>query len=291
MSTLTKILIVLLTLSSIFLCGIVVNYVANAENYKEKSGGLNRRLQIAVEKKKSADQQLSDKTKIYLQEEEKLKNEIASLTIQVKELQGNLTDIEREKALLLQKVSAMVSSVETSSQTAEQQRQLFVETFAKLNKADAELIKQKKILDETSTELLRKMAIIETLEIDKKRLLEKNTELQKRLNQLLLSRGEVIAEPAPVTRERGPARWRKPPAVKEIGLKGLITAIDLKNSMASISIGTADGVKMGMKFYVTRGNEFICELLIIDVDAEEAVGVLELVQQQPRAGDNVSTNL
>ena len=36
MSTLTKVLIVLLTIASIFLCGIVVTYVASAENYKDK---------------------------------------------------------------------------------------------------------------------------------------------------------------------------------------------------------------------------------------------------------------
>ncbi len=41
----------------------------------------------------------------------------------------------------------------------------------------------------------------------------------------------------------------------------------------------------------TRGDEFICNILIIDVDAEEAVGVLELIQKQPKAGDNISTNL
>ncbi len=35
MSTLTKILIVLLTISSIFLCGIVVTYVGSATNYKK----------------------------------------------------------------------------------------------------------------------------------------------------------------------------------------------------------------------------------------------------------------
>jgi hypothetical protein len=61
--------------------------------------------------------------------------------------------------------------------------------------------------------------------------------------------------------------------------------------MAGISIGSADGVKEGMRFHVTRGDEFICDILIIDVDAEEAVGVLEYVQQNPRVGDNVSTNL
>ena len=78
---------------------------------------------------------------------------------------------------------------------------------------------------------------------------------------------------------------------KDIGLKGLVTAVDLKNSMASISIGTADGVKEGMTFHVTRGNTFICDILIIEVDVEMAIGVLDLVVQQPRVGDNASTNL
>ena len=36
MSTLTKILIVLVTISSIFLCGMVVIYVATAANYRDQ---------------------------------------------------------------------------------------------------------------------------------------------------------------------------------------------------------------------------------------------------------------
>ena len=35
LSTLTKVLVVLVSLISIFLCGIVVTYVANSSNYKE----------------------------------------------------------------------------------------------------------------------------------------------------------------------------------------------------------------------------------------------------------------
>jgi hypothetical protein len=46
-----------------------------------------------------------------------------------------------------------------------------------------------------------------------------------------------------------------------------------------------------MKFHVTRGDEFICDILIIEVDTEKSVGVLELVQQLPKVGDNASTNL
>lgn len=76
-----------------------------------------------------------------------------------------------------------------------------------------------------------------------------------------------------------------------IALKCLVSEIDAKNSMATVSIGSADGVKEGMKFHVTRGDEFICDILIIEVDTDKAVGVLELVQQLPKVGDNASTNL
>jgi hypothetical protein len=134
------------------------------------------------------------------------------------------------------------------------------------------------------------MAIIETLEARAKRLIEEKTELQNRLDRFLQPLGKVAAVPVPITPEKAVARPAKP-AVEDIALQGLVTAVDLKNSMASISIGTADGVKEGMKFHVIRGDEFICDILIIDIDAEEAVGILELVQKQPKVGDNVSTNL
>ncbi len=79
--------------------------------------------------------------------------------------------------------------------------------------------------------------------------------------------------------------------VQSIDLKGLIKAVDMKNSMASISLGSVDGVREGMRFHVTRGDNFICDIMIISIDIEEAVGVLELVESQPQIGDHVTTNL
>ena len=77
----------------------------------------------------------------------------------------------------------------------------------------------------------------------------------------------------------------------QIGLKGLVTDVDMENSLVEISIGSADGVKEGMKFYITRGEEFICDILIYDVEPEKAVGLLDLVSERPKVGDDVSTNL
>jgi len=291
LSTLTKILIVLLTISSIFLCGIVVTYVANADNYRQRYSKREAKVDSLGEKVKHLTKQLNENIAKNQQREKELNNEIASLEKKANELQGNLKNVEREKAGLVQKVNSLASITENFSETTDKQRQLFENTFAELKKLKAERIKERKELNETTATLVEKMAIIEVLQAENKRLLEEKSELQNRLDRRLLPFGKVTVPPVPVTPEKSKVRLAMP-AAGDIALKGRVTAVDLKNSMAEISIGTTDGVKESMKFYVTRGDEFICEILILDdIEAERAVGVLELVQQQPRVGDSVSTNL
>ncbi len=290
MSTLTKILIVLLTISSIFLCGIVVTYVANADNYRDQYNKQRADRDGLQENVASLTEQLNNKIAEKDDLGGRLSREIASLNTQISTLKRDLKAANEEKKILVQRVSNMASVVETSSQTAGEQGQLLKDTLAELNKLQAEQIKLSAELDDTSAMLLEKFAIIQTLEIEKKRLLEEKTELQSRLDRLFLPTGKLPTAPVIVTPEKDIARPTTVTA-RDIGLKGLVTAVDLKNKMASISIGTADGVKEGMKFHVIRGDKFICDILIIDTDAEEAVGALELVQEQPRAGDVVSTEL
>jgi len=267
----------------------VVTYVANADNYRQQSKQLSADLRASREKEKSAKKQMEENIAKSQQLQDKLNEQIASLQQQISQLKTDLNNVEREKATLLAKVNSWTSIVKDFSQTNEKQGQLLKNTLAELNRVQAEQVKLKKNLDETSTTLLEKMAVIETLQADKKRLVEEKTELQNRLDQVLRPAGEVTAALVPVTPKKELAK--PAPPVREIGLKGLITKVDLKNSMASISIGSADGVKKDMKFYVTRGDEFICEIAIIGVETEESVGILKLVQQPPKVGDNVTTNL
>jgi chromosome segregation ATPase len=290
LSTLTKILIVLLTLSSIFLCGIVVTYVANADNYRQKYNDIRTDKDSLSKKVKNLTEQVNEKIEQKKLLEDKLSSEIASLKAETGKLQADLDNAEREKAVLLQKVNNWTSIVQDFRETNDDQGRLLEETLDQLKKLQTEQIKERKELNETTAALVEKMAIIETLEARAKRLIEEKTELQNRLDRFLQPLGKVAAVPVPITPEKAIARPAKP-AVEDIALQGLVTAVDLKNSMASISIGTADGVKEGMRFHVIRGDEFICDILIIDIDAEEAVGILELVQKQPKVGDNVSTNL
>ncbi|HUS73078.1 MAG TPA: hypothetical protein VMY06_08425 [Sedimentisphaerales bacterium] len=293
MSTLTKILIVLLTLSSIFICGIVVIYVANANNYRQMHDDLKAERDAFEKKVESLTKQLNKKIDDTQDLEDNLGSQITSLKIELDELNGQLKDSEREKAALLQRVDRFAADVETFTKTNADNRTLLEDTIKTWKTVEADLIKEQSQHKETARLLLEKLAIIQTLETEKKQLLEEKFALQGRLDKLLQPTGKIPTVPVTVTSEKDIAR-PAPVTTRDIGLKGLVTAVDLKNKMANISIGTADGVREGMKFHVTRGDEFICDILIIDVEAERAVGILELMEvtkQQPKSGDNVSTNL
>lgn len=293
MSTLTKVLIVLLTVLSIFLCGIVVTYVANAENYSQQSEQYRVRLQAAEQNKRSAEQRERQAKTKYEEAEKTLNEQIAALKIDISDLEAKLNAAEREKANLLQKATDMASLAETDSQTALQQTKLYEQAKKELEKIRAEQIKQTKELKETTATLIEKMAIITTLQQQRRRLTEEKTELQNKLDQFLRQYGKVLAPPTPVTEVKAKARPAPAarPVTKEIGLKGVVTGVDAKNRLAEISIGSANGVKEGMKFHVIRGQEFICDIMIDYVEPERSVGWLELVQKQPKAGDIVATNL
>ena len=291
MSTLTKILVILLTVSSIFLCGIVVTWVASADDYKQKYDSQIARIGSSTEELGSLKKQLNRKIEEKSAQKAELSNEIAVLKVKSSELQTQLKTVEAEKALLLQKVNNWTSVVEAFSQTADNKELLLKDTLGELNKLKQQQIQLKKELDETTAFLEERMVIIASLQKDKRQLLEEKTDLQRKLDRLLLPTGRVALPAAPVTTRRERAKPAAPIQTKDIDLLGLVTSVDLKNSMAGISIGAADGVMKNMKFHVTRGDEFICDIIITEVDTEEAVGVLDLVVQQPRVGDNAATNL
>ncbi len=292
MSTLTKILIVLLTISSIFLCGIVVTYVANAENYRKKYLDQKKEYDAAVENEKQAVKNFNDIKEEMARQKTELEGKNADLKSNVEVLDSKLKEAEIQKDKWINEAGKWQAITRDFYDTNDKQRQLLEDTLAKLKTIEAEQIKSDKEIKETTAALIEKMAIIDDLEKQWKQLLEEKTDLQNRLNQLLQQAGKAVAAPEPVTPTKEKAQVA-PPTV-DISLNGLITAVDLENSLAEISIGAANGVKQNMTFHVTRADKFICDIVILDVEPEKAIGTLELMditKEQPKAGDNASTNL
>ncbi len=292
MSTLTKVLIVLLTISSIFLCGIVVTYVSNAENYRQMYNKLKTDKDAVEQNEINAKKQLKLANDAADKLELKLKDEISTLKTEVGNLKTQLTEAQRtaSEAIAQENIWRDINTKFLS--TNEDLRKLLEDKLAELKSVDASRIQGDKQLKETTATLIQKMAIIGDLEKQTKLLLEEKTDLQNQLGQHLQKSGQTVSPPVTVTPVKETARVATPAV--DIGLNGLITTVDMENSLAEISIGAANGVKQNMKFHVTRADKFICDIVILDVEPENAIGTLELMdvtKEQPKAGDNVSTNL
>ena len=295
MSTLTKVLIVLLTVFSIFLCGIVVTYVANAENQRERADGLNRRFQAAQRSEEAAKADLEAEKQATAAMKAKLDGQLTELGVQVSNLNNELTNLKRENAQLVQKVASMAAAVETANATAGQQTSLFEAAQQEVQSLRAEQSNRRKELEETDQMLLDKMSIIAQLQSKTRELTETNQELESRLNRYLQQYGRMTTRPTTVTpAASGSVRPAIPAAQQRgIGLSGRVTGVDMKSRLAEISIGAAAGVRQEMKFHVTRGDRFVADILILEVWPDKAVGIIDLVQPglEPQVGDTITTNL
>ena len=292
MSTLTKVLIVLLTISSIFLCGIVVTYVSNAQNYKQMHDKLRIQNQATEENEANAKKQLNAEIEKAGKKEQSLNESLNALKIQIDQLRNQLTEAKRTASQAVAQENAWKELSADFLTGNKDLQKLLDETLTKLANVEAKKIQGDKELKETTGVLIEKMAIIDDLDKNLKLLNEEKIELQNRLGQRLQAAGYAVPTPVTVTTVKDTARVATPAV--DIGLEGLVTTVDLTNDLAEISIGSANGVKQNMKFHVTRADKFICNILILSVEPEKAVGTLELMdttKESPKAGDIVSTNL
>ena len=287
MSIFTKVFIVLLSLFSIFLCGTVVTYVGNVNNYKalfEDTEALNRSL---TSENISLKRQYNEKVALMKEQEKKLTERIQQFEDENSKLAVDLRKSERMSLEYQGRVNSWAGILTSFEQTIANLEQSLKLTQEQLNKAHSEGIKDRKELNEITASFYEKMVQMESLEAARRRLLEQKTDLEERMSQIMGPDILGVRAVEPVTRDIDSAR----PGVIFGGadLNGLITEVG--ESMVTISIGSADGVKKGMVFHVTRGDDFISDILITDVDINKSAGVLDLVQQQPRIMDNVSTRL
>jgi len=295
LSTLTKVLIVLLTVFSIFLCGIVVTYVASAQNQKEIAKGWQTKVQGAERREADAQQQLEDEKLRAQDEKAKLNEQILAFDTQIKALQGELDMAKRERDQWSQKAAGMAATAETTTAAAQQQTALFEAEHQKVATLEAENNNHRKELDETNQMLLEKMALIADLEGKIRQLTESYQEAESRLNQYLQQYGRIATRPATTVAPKTTVQPMSlaPAQTRIISLNGQVTAVNMASKLAEISIGAAAGVRPEMKFHVIRGDLVVADVLILETWPDKAVGSVIPLQQgmEPRAGDRVATNL
>ena len=288
MSTLTKILVVLLAAASLFLCGIVVTYVATTSNYKNAYDDLKKDMKLLKANYAGVQEQLNDSIRKMENLSDRLNSSINSLIAEKQRLERELKTSKAERTTLGERINNLAAAALKFEETVSGMENSLKATRAQLDRSRVEVIKLNKDRAEVTAALTTKIAQLNAMNTEKKRLLEEKGKLEKQLAGLL-EPGQSIDTGPLVTQPEDPAK-QVPVTTEEVTLQGLVTAVD--DSLATISIGAADGVVTGMVFHVIRDNAadpFVCDILINDVDSEVAAGTLQVVQSQPRIGDRVST--
>jgi chromosome segregation ATPase len=282
-------LIVLLTLSSIFLCGIVVTYVASANNYKQKYEEQVRDLQAAKSlyqtKRNLDDEKVADAQK----KRDEASQKITELEAQKIQMQVDLATAQRSSYGCQERLTNLAGVVGGLNQTIASMDQSLTLARSELDKMRNEQVKNRKELNEVTAALNEKTVHVDALESERRRLLEQKTALDAQMTNLAKTAKASASEPVTPMQPSGAKATL--PATDQISLRSKIIETDFKNNLVTLSIGSADGVKKGMRFHVVRGDTFICDVVISNIDVERAAGTLELVRQQPQVGDVALTNL
>jgi hypothetical protein len=300
LSTLTKVLIVLVTVFSLFLCGIVVTYAADADNYKDKWQKAEQQRQAAIERRESVIRSETEQKQQFEADKAKLDKQIADLTALKTELEGQIDALKRDNVLKDQQASAATAESALATKLSSELRDQAAASANDVKELEANLTNIEKEMEETTRALMERVAALTDLESRNRQLIEEKQGLETQLSQVLQQYGRAPLRPPTVTTTQSIAQpiqraVAQPPApaaaTRAINLNGRVTEVNMQGKIAAISIGAAAGVRANMKFHVTRGDRFICDILIFEVDAERAIGTLDLVQAEPQAGDMAATNL
>lgn len=284
MSTLTKILVVLLALSTIFLSGIMVTYVSSATNYKQaykerKSISDSLKLDNADKEEKINNLQKERDDAINNLSSAKIKHD-TELATKDSQLAQAATELGVAQKTLENNNTMLANNVETVKKNDEARKQAQEEVAKMLEVQGANTSKINQLQDE----IVNLSATIAQLEKDNKRLNDEKTKLQNDLDRSLMS----VAKRTGVT---SISDLEMAPAIRDIDLEGVVLEVKPEDSLVSISIGSANGVKNNMRFHVIRNNSFVCDVVISQVDADQASGYLDLVtDKMPKAGDKAKTN-
>jgi hypothetical protein len=281
LSILTKILVVLLSIFSILLCGMIVTFVGNTNNYKEMLDQQKQLNDVIQKDLTTKDELYNAQIKKIDELQKKYQTDLQAVEGERNKLSVDLRTAQR----LAQQYQAQADSwkgvLTGFEQSVRNLQNSLSQTQQQLDLARGQSVKDQKELNQITADLYEKIVQLQSMEAERRRLLEQKTDLEKQISA-------GVAMPIPVTPINRTATSAVP-VTAGTDIKGLVTNVD--RNMITLSVGSADGVKENMVLHVTRGDRFLCDVVVTNVDINQSAGVLELVQQQPQVGDTASTQL
>jgi len=148
------------------------------------------------------------------------------------------------------------------------------------------------LADQNKTQKDASLRLEELFSKTRKELVMMKAALSEAQQQLAIEKGKHVA-PVTVTTDTTPPKpvtpkvptGVKPKPKPEATINTTVRAV--KGDLASIGLGAADGITDGMKLVITRGNDYLATLVIIQIEKNQAAGKLINIKAAPRPGDRV----
>jgi len=277
LSTLGKILTVLVALVSVVLAALVVRDFVLSNNWKANYDAQVKLFNEALEQRDKAIQQ-RDQDRVGRETEKAgLDERINTLTDELNLRNGTIRDLTAQREnqeKRLQELTTQMAGLDTSFKTLMAERDswrkerdtamkraddlttMYSELEAKYRNGQDDLTRTKEMLRQAH---------------------EEKVALESSLNWIAQNHPEVKL-PAQV------------PAVPTATLNGLVVKADPEAKVAEVNLGSDDGVVKGMKFYIYNATEmkYLATLTITMVAADNAAGELSVIRGTVKANDHVT---
>ena len=274
MSTLGKIVTVLMVIASLLVAAMATAMVQLGPNWRDTARAAQETEKKAVEANKMLRSALADQNnelrnmrRVYQEREVALKQSADGLSESVKKLQD---EKDKQEARLTQ-IQANITNLDNSVKTLQEEKKALESRYGDAVTDSTQLREANQKLRVTAMNLSAKVDDLTTRSRD---LEVQVADLTKKLNWYV----QNYPGEAP----------RVVPAVPTVDLLGVITNVDAERKVAEISLGSRDKVVGEMVFTVSRGEKYLADLVIEKVDENSSVGRLETVQGEIRRGDNVT---
>ncbi len=277
MNILTKICIVILVVLSLVSSGVFIKYASEQANYKNLYN-MEHQNKLAAEQTarhyalalETSSQNLKDDLDNEKKAHTESKNLIASQQKTIATLQAENVTLKSDKQTLQSDITRLTLNEQKSTQITETIRQ-------QLQKATEEVQKLNEEINALTGGLKEAVARADRQEKVVRLLREQLHEERERIKALIASGG---------TEQAGD---KDSVAVADVEITGNITSVD--QNIAEVDVGSAKGLKSGMKLIVYRNDKFVAYLRIEEVDVDSAAGVIEKKQLDPIVGDKATTKL
>ncbi len=277
MSILTKICVVVLVVLVLLGCPIFITLATVGPNYRDefvKEQIKSKRFEHTAQTERVVAALRYDELQVVLKEitdlQQKLDAERTQYDLQIRELQGTLAECAGEKKI----VNAVVAKLTIVTLNDQTRIAALTNDLTAMRQRVNELTM--KSLD-IKNELQEVISNRDSLNLQAKTLREENQRLTRENLDL---RGKLALTPS-----RKTERVTVPQVAPDI--RGRIVAVS--QDVASINIGSAQGIKPGVKLMVYRGGDFVGHLLVRDAEVGEAFGIIIDKRLEPMRGDMVKT--